>query len=98
MEALGFKHSPVTAYWPQANGIVQRFNQPLRKAIQTAFSEGRIRRQELNRFLLQYRSTPHSVTRVAHCERFFYRSNHGKLPSISKKLIIHKHKKARDNE
>ena len=68
---LEFKHSPVTAYWPQANGIVERFNQPLKKAIQTAVSEGRIWRQELNRFLLQYRSTPHSVTKVAPCELLF---------------------------
>ena len=63
--ALGINHDPVTPYWPQANGEVERFNQPLEKAIQTAVQEGRVWRQEISRFLLQYRTTPHSVTKVA---------------------------------
>eukprot|EP00795_Rhopilema_esculentum_P000987 gene987-10760_t len=35
--------------------------------------KGRIRRQELNRFLLQYRTTPHTVTKVAPYELLFNR-------------------------
>ena len=60
--ALGINHDPVTPYWPQANGEVERFNQPLDKAIQTAVLVGRVWRQEINCFLLQYHTTPHSVT------------------------------------
>ena len=60
--ALGISHERVTPYWPQANGEVERFNQPLEKVIQTAYLEGKVWRQEINRFLLQYRTTPHSVT------------------------------------
>ncbi|MCP4480541.1 MAG: DDE-type integrase/transposase/recombinase, partial [Planctomycetaceae bacterium] len=34
IQVLGIEHSFVTPYWPQANGEVERFNQPLKKAIQ----------------------------------------------------------------
>ena len=38
--------------------------QPLGKALKTATLEGRPWKQELNRFLLQYRTTPHCTTGV----------------------------------
>ena len=95
---LGIKHERTTPYWPQANGEVERFNQPLEKAIQTAHLEGRIWRQEINRFLLQYRTTPHSVTKVPPCELLFNRQIRGKLPSIQKKIIIDRHAEAKENE
>ena len=97
-KALGIKHDPVTPYWPQANGEVERFNQPLEKAIQTAVLEGRVWRQEINRFLLQYRTTPHSITKVAPCELLFNRQVRGKLPIIERKIIVDKHAEARENE
>ena len=96
--ALGINHDPVTPYWPQANGEVERFNQPLEKAIQTALLEGRVWRQEINRFLLQYRTTPHSVTKVAPCELLFNRQVRGKLPSIERKIVVDRHAEARENE
>ncbi|XP_065067526.1 uncharacterized protein K02A2.6-like [Rhopilema esculentum] len=98
LKALGITHNPVTPCWPQANGVVERFNQPLSKTLQTAVVEGRIWRQELNRFLLQYRTTPHTVTKVAPCELLFNRKVHGKLPIIDNKLVIDRHKEARENE
>ena len=36
MKILGIEHHLVTPYWPQANGEVERFNQPLEKTIQAA--------------------------------------------------------------
>ena len=51
---LGIKHERTTPYWPQANGEVERFNQPLEKAIQKAHLEGRIWRQKL---IVSYYST-----------------------------------------
>ena len=98
MKALGIEHDPVTPYWPQANGEVERFNQPLEKMLQAAEVEGKIWRQELNRFLLQYRTTPHCTTKVAPSELLFNRKIRGKLPSIEKKLVLNRHKEARENE
>ena len=72
---LGINHKPVTPYWPQANGEVERFNQPLIKATQSAVAEGKVWQQELNRFLFQYRNTPHSTTKIAPSELLCDRDN-----------------------
>ena len=98
MKILGIEHHLVTPYWPQANGEVERFNQPLEKTIQAAVVEGKIWRQELNKFLLQYRTTPHCTTKVPPSELLFNRKIRGKLPSIEKKLVVNRHKEARENE
>ena len=98
VKALGIVHEPVSPYWPQANGEVERFNQPLETAIQAAVVEGKVWRQELNTFLLQYRSTPHCTTKVAPSELMFNRKIRGKLPSLEKKLVVNRHKEARENE
>ena len=95
---LGIEHHLITPYRPQVNGEVERFNQPLEKAIQAAVVEGKIQRQELNRFLLQYRTTPHGTTKVPPSELLFNRKIRGKLPSIEKKLVVDRHKEARENE
>ena len=57
-----------TPKWPQGNAEVERFNQPLGKASKAATIEGKVWQQELNRFLLQYRTTPHSSTKVPPAE------------------------------
>ena len=49
---LGIKFDPSTPLWPQGNSEVERFNQPLGKAIRAACIENRNWRQELQRFLL----------------------------------------------
>ena len=59
MKILGIEHHLVTPYWPQANGEVERFNQPFEKAMQAAVVEGKVWRQELNIFLLQI--IPHPI-------------------------------------
>ena len=97
-QALGIKHEFSTPYWPQANGEVERFNQPLEKVLQTAVVEGKVWRQELTRFLLQYRTTPHCTTKVAPSELLFNRKIRGKLPEISKKIVVDRHKEACENE
>ena len=67
MDTLGIKFDPTTPKWPQENAEVERFMQPLGKAIQTAHAENKVWQLELCRFLLQYRSTPHSTTQVPTC-------------------------------
>ena len=96
--AIGSKHHRITPRWPQANGEVEKFNQPLLKTIQAAVVEGKVWKQELQRFLLQYRTTPHSTTKVPPCELLFNRQIRGKFPILKRKSIINKHKIARENE
>ena len=98
LKTLGIKYEPSNPCWPQANGEVERFNRSLSKMLQTADTEGKVWREELYRFLLQYRTTPHSTTKVAPCELLFNRSVRGKFPSLEKKLVINKHREAQENE
>ncbi len=98
LKALGIQAKFSTPYWPQGNATVERFMQPLGKALKTAKVEGRPWRQELNRFLLQYRTTPHCTTGVPPSELLFNRTVKGKIPVITKKKITNRHKEARDNE
>ena len=72
--------------------------QPLGKALKTTKVEGRQWRQELSRFLLQYRTTPHCTTGVPPSELLFNRTVKGKIPVMTKKKILDRPKEARDNE
>eukprot|EP00795_Rhopilema_esculentum_P010387 gene10387-19084_t len=51
--------------------------------------------QELNRFLFQYRNTPHSTMAMAPSELLFNRKVQGKLPTLENHRIINRHKEAR---
>ena len=57
LRTLGITAEFSTPLWPQGNAQVERFMQPLGKTLKTAAIEGRPWKQELNRFLLQYRTT-----------------------------------------
>ncbi|XP_061759305.1 uncharacterized protein K02A2.6-like [Nerophis ophidion] len=80
---LGFHHRKITPYWPQANAVVESFNRPLIKAVHTAMVEGKPWKQELYKFLRNYRATPPHTTNRSPAELFFGRPMSIKLPSIS---------------
>ena len=84
--------------WPQGNAKVERFNLPLGKALKAATIEGKVWQQELNRFLLQCRTMPHSTTKVPPAELLYNRTVQGILPSLKKHNIISRHKEAKKNE
>ena len=98
LEALGIRPEFSTPYWPQGNAETERFMQPLGKALKTAQIQGRPWQQELNRFLLQYRTAPHSTTGVPPSELLFNRTVKGKLPILNKRNVVNKHKQAREND
>ena len=97
-KTLEITHEKITPYWPHANGEVERFNQPMEKALQTSHLDGTVWRQEINCFLIQYRTTPHSVTKVAPCELLSNCQDRGKLPSIQRKIAIDRHAEEKENE
>ena len=59
---MGIEHRYTTPLWPRANGEVERQNRSLLNSMREAHAEGKNWREELNKFLLAYRSTPHSAT------------------------------------
>ena len=81
MEVNGIHHRHITPYWPQANSEAESFMKPLLKAIQTAHAEGRNWRKELQKFLLNFRATPHLATSVSPAELLYNRKIRVKLPS-----------------
>ncbi|XP_014670181.1 PREDICTED: uncharacterized protein K02A2.6-like [Priapulus caudatus] len=75
----GIGHRRTTPYWPRANGQVEVQNRTLLKSIRVACAEGKNWRRELPKFLLAYRSTPHSVTGATPAELMFGRNIRTKL-------------------
>ncbi|XP_038063208.1 uncharacterized protein K02A2.6-like [Patiria miniata] len=79
---LGFTHRRVTPLWPRANGEVERLNRTLGKVIRIAETEGVSWKQQLHRFLRQYRATPHSSTNLSPSEALNSRKLKCELPEI----------------
>ena len=80
----GIKLRNVTPYSPWVNGEVERFNRSLKKANQCAHAEGKDWRKELNKFLLLYRTTPHSTTGQCPATVFFGRGIKNDIPEYNK--------------
>jgi transposase InsO family protein len=83
MKENGIQHRRVTPLWPQANSEVERFMQPLTKAIRCANTEGKQWTKHLHRFLLNYRSTTHPSTGYSPAELLFNRKIQNKLPQVN---------------
>ena len=83
MEAIGIEWKTSTPLWPQANGNAESIMKPMGKVMKTATLEGKNWRQELQRFLLNYRPTPHATTKVPPCKLLFNRMIQGTLPELT---------------
>ena len=79
-QVLGFKHRKVAPLWPRANGEVERFVKTLKKCVKAAKTEGRNWRKELQSFLRNYRTTPHTTTGVAPSVLLMKRAVRNKIP------------------
>ena len=97
MKALNIDWKTSTPLWPQGNANVENFNKTLSKVLQTANLEERNWRQELQRFLLSYRATPHTTTKIAPSELLYNRKIRGFLPQLPTKRVINKHREAKEN-
>ena len=82
MEENGIQHRRITPLWPQANSEAERFMQPLTKTIRSAHAEGKQWTKQLFKFLLNYRTTPHSTTGFPPAQLLFNRKVRNKLPQI----------------
>lgn len=86
---IGFKHRKVTPLWPQANGEVERFMRNIGKVASTAKITGLNWKQEMFRFLRNYRATPHSSTQTAPASIMFPgRTVRIKIPVLHSSTLI----------
>ncbi|CAL9697210.1 unnamed protein product [Knipowitschia caucasica] len=80
---LGFHHRKITPLWQGPNATAERFMRTLGKALRVAETKGVPWKQQLNIFLREYRSTPHSTTASSPYEVLFQRKMYTNIPSIS---------------
>ncbi|XP_052809099.1 uncharacterized protein K02A2.6-like [Mya arenaria] len=78
----GFTHRRITPRWPKANSQAEAFNKPLMKIVRAAHVEGENWKQELLKFLRQYRATPHTVSGFTPYRLMFQREPNTKLPKV----------------
>ena len=64
------------------HGEVKRQNRALLESVRAAHSDGKNWREELNKFLLAYRLTPHSTTGSSPPELLFKRNISTKMPEL----------------
>ena len=82
-ENNGFKHRRIIPLWPRANAHAEAFNKSMMKAIRRAIVEKKSWKQELHKFLRQYRATPHPSTKYSPYRLLFGREPRTKLPQKS---------------
>ena len=64
LEDNGTEHRKTTQLWPQANDQVEKQNKSLLKRIRIAQPKGKEWKKEICKYLVAYRSTPHTTTGV----------------------------------
>ena len=73
MRANGIKHILCAPYHPSSNGLAERFIQTFKRVMKAGDKDGQRIITQLSRFLLRYRSTPHSITQ--HQVNYFSKGN-----------------------
>lgn len=82
LKLYNIKAKHITPYYPQANGVVERFMRVIKKTIRTASYGNKNWVKELNRMLLNYRTATHMVTGQTPSSLLFNRSINNNLPFI----------------
>ena len=81
-----FQFAFSTPYGSSTNGEVECFNRRYGKAIQCSHAKGKNWKKEIEQFLLQYRTAPHTITNVPLAPLFFRHTPCNDLPSIYRRL------------
>ena len=84
----GFRYHSTTPMDPQSNEFAENFFKSVCKLVHTATVEGKDPCKEINTFLLQYHSTPHSTTGKSPAELLFGCKLKTKLPSAAAVLDV----------
>ena len=82
LEENDTEHRTSTPLWPQANVEIERQNRSLLKALEIAQAERKNWRHELLKFLIAYRSTPHSPTGASPAKLLYEREIPTKIPDV----------------
>ena len=96
----GFQSQLCTPYHPQANGMAEKFMASIVKMTHAAIAEKKDPKEEISKFLLNYRNTPHSSTGEAPSKLMMNRELRTKLPSLHLEASseVHHRVKQKDRE
>ena len=83
LRECGIEHRTLPPLWLQANWEAERQNRSILKTLVVMNAEGKKWTEELPKFPLAYRSTPHTSTGVAPALLKFGRNIRSKLPELS---------------
>ena len=92
------QHKTSTPLWPQANGEVERQNRSLLKVLRIAHAEKRNLHIEMRKYLLAYRTTPHSTTGQTPAKLLFGREIRSKIPELREIPPVDSQARDRDAE
>lgn len=85
-ETNNIKLISTTPYWPQQNGEVERQNRSLLKRLKISQEMKRDWKEDLQQYLLMYRSTPHATTMKTPAEMMFNWNIRDKLPNMNQPI------------
>ena len=94
---MGLHHRKITPFWQTANGEAGRFLEKLEKCVRVATVEHKNWKQELYKFLRQYRATPHSTSDISPCETLNRRKLKTTLLEVTPP-VLEKQKKMTDRD
>ena len=83
LNEMGIRRRLTTPLFPRANEEVERQNRSLLKEMMAVQAEKKDWRSELNKYLLAYRSTPHTITGKSPAELLYGRNLSTKLPELA---------------
>lgn len=81
-DVKNIQHDPTTPYSPNENGEVERQNRSLLKRLRIAYNEGLDLKEELQRYLMMYYTTPHTITNKTPTQLMYGYTIRSKLPSL----------------
>ena len=94
---MGIEHKPITPRHSQANGLAENFNRMFNKVACTAAIERKSWKQELYKFLHNYKSTPHLTTGKCPADLLFQKRPYRKrLPEQLVPFLCDKEFRQRD--
>ena len=80
----GFEIRPCTPEHPQSNGLAEKMMTSIVKVTHAALAEKKNPKEEISKFLINYRNTPHSSTKKKPSELMMNRTVRTKLPVLIK--------------
>ena len=94
----GFETDLCTPYHPQANGMAEKFMASLVKLTHASIAEKKDPKEEISKFLLNYRNTTHSSTGATPSKLMMNRVIRTKLPSLHQVPNSKEHQRVKEKD